>query len=552
MPGPLAPLAIPVILGPAALASAKAFATTFAHEYGTTVTSLSLGTVLARHAWKKLPSWVKQDKAFQAMVHSEDEEVLSLKLVVEKVYALVNYGIEKVQEDNPNVEERISFHSTFLCYLCYLQLSIQLKMIFPEVSNALYRCSDDGVLDENIETSNIDKKQEELSKRGWQEIREYLDFAVDAYEEDSDKLRKALEDNDFYLVEHGVTTKMPPGFVGHFSAVCPERKILLIGVKGTSSLEDLLTDCCGHVTPFTMQETPFEQHAMRKNIDILVENEAENGRDKETNLSVELEYFDGIKICCHEGILIAAKRLTSQILDIVGQMAKAGYKIVLTGHSLGAGTACLMAIILQSRFPFLKSTDRLHVFTYGCPPVLDAESAKACAPFTTSVVNGSDIITRSSMANLRTFLNFLIAVNNNYLEKAKLTPSNPNRVVRVIRRLSSGLDADLFMTQEQVSFEIEKAQNIISLNEEEHLYIPGKVLILSRRQEAGDAIMDLSDENNVEMVANLCKSYQCAVTNGTAKVLRFFDTGDGMRNVTDHLTLAYAESIDAMVAKSIQ
>lgn len=548
MPGPAAPLAIPVIFGPAALASAKAFATAFAHEYGTTVTSLSLATVLVRQAWKKLPSWVKQDKAFQAIVHSEDDEVLSLKAVVEKLHELVTYGIQKVQEDNPKSEKRISFHSTFLCYLCYLQLSIQLKIKYPELSNGLYRCSDVDEIDESKDHQYLKNKQGGFSKKYWREIREYLDLAVHAYEENSDTLRKILEDNEFYLLDHGVTTKMPPGFVGHFSAVCPERKILLIGVKGTSSLEDLLTDCCGHSAPFTIQENPFEEITIEKNIDIVIENE----RETETHSSVELEYFDGIKIRCHEGILIAAKRLAGQIFHTVEQMAKAGYKVVLTGHSLGAGTACLMALLLQSRCPFLKSTDRLHVYTYGCPPILDAESAKACGPFTTSVVNGSDMITRSSMANLRAFLNFLSVVHNDYLEEAELAPSNPTRVVRVVRKLSSGLDTKLFMTQEEVSMEIERAQNKISHNDEEHLFVPGKVLLLSRITEAGEAIMDHYDENSVEMVANICESYQCAVTNGSAKVLRFFDTGDGMRNVTDHLTLAYAESIDAMIENALE
>eukprot|EP00581_Thalassiosira_minuscula_P016107 CAMPEP_0183728122 /NCGR_PEP_ID=MMETSP0737-20130205/27160_1 /TAXON_ID=385413 /ORGANISM="Thalassiosira miniscula, Strain CCMP1093" /LENGTH=97 /DNA_ID=CAMNT_0025959959 /DNA_START=44 /DNA_END=334 /DNA_ORIENTATION=+ len=39
--------------------------------------------------------------------------------------------------------------------------------------------------------------------------------------------------------------RKPPGRVGYFVAVSHTHQTLLIGIKGTSTLEELLTDCCG-------------------------------------------------------------------------------------------------------------------------------------------------------------------------------------------------------------------------------------------------------------------------------------------------------------------
>eukprot|EP00548_Thalassiothrix_antarctica_P018586 CAMPEP_0194188666 /NCGR_PEP_ID=MMETSP0154-20130528/55889_1 /TAXON_ID=1049557 /ORGANISM="Thalassiothrix antarctica, Strain L6-D1" /LENGTH=121 /DNA_ID=CAMNT_0038909251 /DNA_START=78 /DNA_END=439 /DNA_ORIENTATION=+ len=119
-------------------------ATTFAREYGTTLTSFSLATVFARQAWKQVPSWMKEDEAFRSMVNAADNnkesdvsEVLSLTAVVEKLQKLVSYGIEKVQEDNPDSfdsTKKFHFQTTFLCYL---QLAIQLRLKYPEISQSL-------------------------------------------------------------------------------------------------------------------------------------------------------------------------------------------------------------------------------------------------------------------------------------------------------------------------------------------------------------------------------------------------------------------------------
>ena len=90
---------LPILLGPAAVVSLKA-AATVAMEYGPAISSVSLGALLARQAWTRIPSWIKQDEAFRSLVADEtDNEVLSLAVIIEKLQALVAVGSEKVCED---------------------------------------------------------------------------------------------------------------------------------------------------------------------------------------------------------------------------------------------------------------------------------------------------------------------------------------------------------------------------------------------------------------------------------------------------------------------
>jgi pimeloyl-ACP methyl ester carboxylesterase len=126
------------------------------------------------------------------------------------------------------------------------------------------------------------------------------------------------------------------------------------------------------------------------------------------------------------------------------------YKIVIAGHSLGAAAASLLAIILRSRMPSLVLHDNLQVYSFASPPVLDHDAALACTSFTTTIVNNSDIVPRSSMANLRSFIQFL-QVFHQKLEGEGMGLGSPKAAIKLIRKLLRGTDGDLLMTQEEVT-----------------------------------------------------------------------------------------------------
>lgn len=166
-----------------------------------------------------------------------------------------------------------------------------------------------------------------------------------------------------------------------------DKESIVIAIRGTLSLEDCITDVLAD---------PVE----------LVE-------------AGERWGFDGRNRWTHMGFLKAAARIrndleNSKILQyLLGQTDTASavsmndplkqdinyshYQLVLCGHSLGAATACVLSLLLHSQYP------RLKCFAYGTPAsVFDARTAVDCSSFVTTVVLGSDMVSRLNIHSLST------------------------------------------------------------------------------------------------------------------------------------------------------
>jgi hypothetical protein len=80
---------------------------------------------------------------------------------------------------------------------------------------------------------------------------------------------------------------------------------------------------------------------------------------------------------------------------LLGEDARlAGYSLIVTGHSLGAGCAAVLSCMIRQQFPGLQC------FAF-CPPggLISEGLSEYCKPFVTSFVNGADIIPRMSLPN---------------------------------------------------------------------------------------------------------------------------------------------------------
>ncbi|XP_071128311.1 diacylglycerol lipase-beta-like [Mytilus edulis] len=122
-------------------------------------------------------------------------------------------------------------------------------------------------------------------------------------------------------------------------------------------------------------------------------------KDAITDLSADSECLEceGLIGCvAHKGILQAAqyvKRTLEEkhILEDAFDRAQ-GSKLVITGHSLGAGTAALLAVLLKQSYP------DLICFAYAPPGgLLSFEASQASQDYICSVVLGKDMITRLSI-----------------------------------------------------------------------------------------------------------------------------------------------------------
>ncbi|TYZ59569.1 hypothetical protein PybrP1_011647 [[Pythium] brassicae (nom. inval.)] len=92
----------------------------------------------------------------------------------------------------------------------------------------------------------------------------------------------------------------------------------------------------------------------------------------------------------HRGMVHAANWLARNLQADLAQLTAAypDYRVVTTGHSLGASVAALTAMLLKPAFPSVQC------FAFATPASVTRELAHACADFVTTVVNGDDCVPR--------------------------------------------------------------------------------------------------------------------------------------------------------------
>jgi len=106
--------------------------------------------------------------------------------------------------------------------------------------------------------------------------------------------------------------------------------------------------------------------------------------------------------CCHKGILARSKWLYNQIKKTkvlktlyAEKSPFKDYGLVICGHSLGAGCASLLTIMVRPAFPSVRC------FAYEPPgSLLDEELAKKSEDFIITTVRQDDIVCRVSHQNL--------------------------------------------------------------------------------------------------------------------------------------------------------
>ena len=100
------------------------------------------------------------------------------------------------------------------------------------------------------------------------------------------------------------------------------------------------------------------------------------------------------------------------------------YSLVITGHSLGAGVACLLNMLCHQRGRERVLGRNVKCFAYGCPPVFSAlELVPDAVASTTSYIHGSDGIPFLSLGHVRRLVSTLQWIDHESskpLEKTRL------------------------------------------------------------------------------------------------------------------------------------
>lgn len=155
-------------------------------------------------------------------------------------------------------------------------------------------------------------------------------------------------------------------------------KSVIIAVRGTLSLEDILTD-------LVVERAPV--------------------------------YVGGVEGHVHTGMLQSAKYIRNRIiadriLDLAFQRAE-GYRLAITGHSLGGGVAALLAIELRALYP------DVICFAFAVPGELVSESLLLYTEeFICTVVLGYDVVPRLGLVEaIQLRIDILNAIKNCTLPK---------------------------------------------------------------------------------------------------------------------------------------
>uniref|UniRef100_T1JG97 sn-1-specific diacylglycerol lipase n=1 Tax=Strigamia maritima TaxID=126957 RepID=T1JG97_STRMM len=128
-----------------------------------------------------------------------------------------------------------------------------------------------------------------------------------------------------------------------------------------------------------------------------------SARDALTDLTIDCEPLNipdlPITLGAHKGMLCAARyvekrlRESNALNDALSLYPS--FNVVVTGHSLGAGTAAVLALLLRPMYPGLRC------FTFSPPgALLNRETAQFSEEFILSVVVGYDLVPRLSYATM--------------------------------------------------------------------------------------------------------------------------------------------------------
>ncbi|KAL3905269.1 MAG: hypothetical protein SGARI_004548 [Bacillariaceae sp.] len=375
-----------------------------------------------------------------------------------------------------------------------------------------------------------------------------------AYYEDSTILTDKLLAVDYTLLKHHLVVR--PGTVAHYIAVSPSKRQVVVGLRGTSSLEDLLTDCMGKATSLVDDESlatdsvRVEVKARREHQ--VLDCDSENNDVIEVISGHERIVFedhddDGDNfVRCHEGILISARNVMEEIGPFLRDyLMECKYRVVFCGHSLGAGTAVVAATLLRSRYPELFVGDdhhrRIHVYAFAPPPVLDHDSAIAASSFCTTFVYNADLVTRMNISNLIVSLATLQKIQGRLVEN-KMNPTNPVTTVNFVNKLREGLNGDPLVTLDEYHETIREAHVDLALRRPEHLFLPGKVLLVYNPWVGRTNNIDDDDASTISSKDIDPEDWKCVETAGTASVFQCLEV-DGLRCFTDHLTSSYFEAL---------
>lgn len=244
-----------------------------------------------------------------------------------------------------------------------------------------------------------------------------------------------------------------------------EKQQVVVAIRGTLSLEDCLTDAIAY-------GMSLDALAERHGCDSAGEYAHQGFLHCAEAVHVELQRLGVLEMLLNPD---ASASIALDELNVCERGQYRNYGLTLTGHSLGAGTAILLSIILKPAYPNLRC---LAFSPPGC--TLSPGLASRCASFVTSVVVGHDIVARSSLTSAEELRDQVIDL----IGRSKVGKSAILRQVVAWRRPDELLHDEVQTENSSFGLQLANYRTMlqrIQAHEPIHkLTIPGKLIHLKR------------------------------------------------------------------------
>lgn len=182
------------------------------------------------------------------------------------------------------------------------------------------------------------------------------------------------------------------------------HKIACFAIRGTATINDVVTDIRQMPVPFP-------------------DGDASSVHEQDGWTPV----FSGQGLAV-SGMARAASTLYREHIEVLRLLGRNGYKVRITGHSLGGGVATLLgALIVQHRgndFVAMQNskvaknaaTDVVRVFGFGTPACVDASLSDDVKSFVTTVVLHDDVVPRLTPTSIRGLLKHLLHIRETWVK----------------------------------------------------------------------------------------------------------------------------------------
>ena len=185
-----------------------------------------------------------------------------------------------------------------------------------------------------------------------------------------------------------------------------EQKIACFAIRGTATIHDVVTD----IRAMPVQFPDSEMDGVHR-----IQCPSDMNEEGWTPVSKG----QGLALC---GMAGAACNLFRENIDSILLLARQGYRIRLTGHSLGGSVAALLGALIKRHFEFhlpqsmSEDSETLRVYSYGSPACVDAKLSDYAQSYVTNCVLHDDVIPRLTPTSIRALLKHLLYIRETWVK----------------------------------------------------------------------------------------------------------------------------------------